>query len=159
MRLYGLQQRKRTSKSRAVSEAPSQAAIPDIVSKPASEDVDEYKLIYHQTFKGALRLETTYRHIPHQTSGDARGGRQASAIFCADPLSEYTDASNQGFGGDGKETSPFADRWRSCNNLSEWWLQYTQSKAPVPRRWLSGRSALPSSFFPRHLPYAKWRSD
>lgn len=110
MRLYGLQQRKGTSKSRAVSEAPSQAAIPDIVSKPASEDVDEYKLIYHQTFKGAsfaLRQHIATSLIKQVVMREVAD--KLLAIFCADPLSEYTDASNQGFGGDGKkETSPFA---------------------------------------------------
>ncbi|KAI9879650.1 MAG: hypothetical protein M1830_003702 [Pleopsidium flavum] len=119
MRLYGLQQRKRTSKSRAVSEAPSQFAIPDVVSKPA-EDSDEYKLIYHQTFKGAsfaLRQHITTSLVKQVVMREVAD--KLLAIFCADPLSECTDAPNHGFGGDGKtETSPFAPASGRANLIS-----------------------------------------
>ena len=110
MRLYGLQQRKRTSKSRAVSEVPSQTANLDPPLNSALEDVDEYKLVYHQTFKGccfALR-----EHFAKSTVNQAVMREVADkllAIFCSDPLAAFVDNPGDGFGRDVKEEdSPFA---------------------------------------------------
>lgn len=109
MRLYGLQQRKKPARSLAISEAPSQAAIPNTCPKPSSED-SEYKLIYHQTFKGAafaLRKHITTSLIKQLIMREVAD--KLLAIFCTDSLSEHTDVSNEGFGVDTKEDeSPFA---------------------------------------------------
>jgi hypothetical protein len=59
MRMYGLQQRKKTNRSRRPSVAPgrvmdvSDKAIEDEVSAEDAAKDEEFKLIYHQTFKGA----------------------------------------------------------------------------------------------------------
>lgn len=99
MRLYGLQQKRKTSKSRAPSEVPSQTATQDFMAKGSAEDVDDYKLIYHQTFKGAafaLRREIATSVISQVVMRDVAD--KLLAIFCSDPSSEVDGALVQGFG-------------------------------------------------------------
>ena len=112
MRLYGLQQKRRTSKSRAASEMPSQAATtPDIKVNDSAEDVDEYKLIYHQTLKGAafaLRRQITTILIPQVVMREVAD--KFLAIFCSDPQSEFSDAPVQGFGQESAVTI-VSSRW------------------------------------------------
>lgn len=56
MRLYGLQQRKKTGHARRVSEmnAQASAASQDPVGPTEAAKDEEYKLIYHQTYKGTV---------------------------------------------------------------------------------------------------------
>lgn len=100
MRLYGLQQKKKSSKSRAASEVPSQAATLDVVAKgPAEVELDEYKLVYHLTLKGAafaLRRDITYALVPPAVMREVAD--KLLAIFCSDPLSEVNGLPLQGFG-------------------------------------------------------------
>jgi hypothetical protein len=63
MRLYGLQQRKKPSHSRRESQNISTALVP-----PSSEDVandEEYKLIYHQTYKGVVFAFVGFNFLLH----------------------------------------------------------------------------------------------
>lgn len=100
MRLYGLQQKKKASKSRAASEVPSQAATLDVVAKgPAEVELDEYKLVYHQTLKGAafaLRRDIATALLPPAVMREVAD--KLLAIFCSDPLSEVNGLPLQGFG-------------------------------------------------------------
>lgn len=101
MRLYGLQQKRKAVKSRAASEVPSQSATPDIVPEGSAEEVDEYKLIYHQTLKGAvlaLRRDIARTLLPQAVMREVAD--KLLAIFCSDPLSEPSGFSVQGFGRD-----------------------------------------------------------
>lgn len=105
MRLYGLQQKKKPSKSRAASEVPSQAATPDVVAKASAEEVDEYKLVYHQTLKGAafaLRRDLAATLVPPAVMREVAD--KLLAIFCSDPLSELNGLPVQGFGCDAMVT-------------------------------------------------------
>jgi len=98
MRLYGLQQKKKTSKSRAASEVPSQAATPDIIAKGSAEDGDEYKLVYHQTLKGAafaLRRDIANTVLPPAVMREVAD--KLLTIFCSNPCSENDGALTQGF--------------------------------------------------------------
>ena len=99
MRLYGLQQRRKSCKSRAASEVPSQGTTtPDIIAKGSAEEVDEYKLIYHQTFKGAafaLRREIATSLISQAVMRDVAD--KLLAIFSSDPSTELGGAPVQGF--------------------------------------------------------------
>ncbi|MCJ1384455.1 hypothetical protein MMC17_007571 [Xylographa soralifera] len=52
MRMYGLQQRKKSDRSRAASEIPPSAGVLPTTSAIAEEE-DDYKLVYHQTYKAA----------------------------------------------------------------------------------------------------------
>jgi hypothetical protein len=56
MRLYGLQQRKRTNHSRRISEINIQMSVnsSDATAKEDATKDEEYKLIYHQTYKGTV---------------------------------------------------------------------------------------------------------
>jgi hypothetical protein len=51
--MYGLQQRKKTNKFGRSSVAPSADGNDDEVAADEAAKDEEYKLIYHQTFKGA----------------------------------------------------------------------------------------------------------
>lgn len=105
MRLYGLQQKKKLSKSRAASEVSSQAATPDIVAKGSAEEVDGYKLVYHQTLKGAafaLRRDLATIIVPPAVMREVAD--KLLAIFCSDPLSEVIGSPLQGFGHDAMVT-------------------------------------------------------
>ncbi|MCJ1396340.1 hypothetical protein MMC18_009229 [Xylographa bjoerkii] len=52
MRIYGLQQKKKSDRSRAASEVPLSAG-PMSTTRSIADDEDEYKLVYHQTYKAA----------------------------------------------------------------------------------------------------------
>lgn len=68
MRMYGLQQRKKSHRSRRGSVAAGRAhdlndkAIEEEVSAEEVAKDEEYKLIYHQTFKGAALALVRYFH-------------------------------------------------------------------------------------------------
>ena len=88
MRIYGLQQRKRSNRSRAASEMPLSAGIASITSIGAEEE-DEYKLVYHQTYKAAA---FAFRKIlPVANIGQDRMRDIVDRIlemFCIDLLAE-----------------------------------------------------------------------
>ena len=93
MRIHGLQQRKKTSKDRQDVDANS-----DRLGEPscAPEDEDEYKLIYHQTFKAAsftFRSRVTVEIINQQAMRDVVD--RLLVMFCNDPLA--SGPTNEGF--------------------------------------------------------------
>lgn len=93
MRMYGLQQRRKT-KSRRGSVALFHDGNDYISEEQAAEDAakdEEYKLIYHQTFKGAmLALRNHVSKTPLQNQPDRLRDTvdKLLAIFCTDPLAE-----------------------------------------------------------------------
>ena len=100
MRMYGLQQKKKSDHSRAGSETPLSAGLtPTIGSIPDGED--EYKLVYHQTYKAAsfaFRQHISVTAIGQETMRDMVD--RILEMFCVDPLeeSQRSDVPQQGFG-------------------------------------------------------------
>ena len=98
MRLFGLQQHKKGSKSRAVSELPCtlDSSINPVVS---CENEDTYKLIYHQTFKASL---FTFRAYVTTTLISQEAMREVVdrflSIFCTDPFSSHLLGQGQTLG-------------------------------------------------------------
>ena len=101
MRIYGLQQRKKSSRSQAVSEVASSGATnPDPAQLQDSDD--EYKLVYHQAFKGAsftFRKSVAAKLISQEAMRDVVD--RLLALFCTDPFAMHEH--NEGFGGDLEE--------------------------------------------------------
>lgn len=101
MRIYGLQQRKKSGRSRAASEAASSNAINlDPVQPQDSED--EYKLVYHQTLKAAcftFRKSIATEVINQEAMRDVVD--RLLALFCTNPFEKHKD--NGGSGGDQEE--------------------------------------------------------
>lgn len=88
MRIYGLQQRKKSPNSSTVLEASKKAPFDDF-SQP-TPDGEEYKLIYHQTFKAAsftFRAHLSRTIINHEVMRDVVD--RHLGIFCIDPLEAY----------------------------------------------------------------------
>ena len=99
MRIYGLQQRKKSSRSRAVSEAASSVGV--IPQDPAQmQDSDDgYKLVYHQTLKAAtftFRRQIAAKLISQVAMRDIVD--RLLALFCTNPLGKQRDS--EVFGGD-----------------------------------------------------------
>ncbi|ORY10254.1 hypothetical protein BCR34DRAFT_486022 [Clohesyomyces aquaticus] len=95
MRMYGLQQRKK-NKSRRGSVAPGVDAAEQhttdeaAAAEEAARD-EEYKIIYHQTYKGAalaLRKHISTKLLHSQPDCMRDIVEKLLAIFCADPLAE-----------------------------------------------------------------------
>ncbi|KAF2633532.1 hypothetical protein BU25DRAFT_453283 [Macroventuria anomochaeta] len=93
MRMHGLQQRKRI-KSRRASTAPgleeSQPVSEDITAEDAAKD-EEFKLIYHQTYKGAalaLRKHMTEKPLHAQPDRMRDLVEQFLTLFLTDPLAQ-----------------------------------------------------------------------
>ena len=86
MRLYGLQQRKKLCKGLALEERPKTAtSVND--SRLFNEDEDEYKLVYHQTFKAAafvFRRHFNMRAISQDLMRDVVD--RFLTLFCSDPM-------------------------------------------------------------------------
>ncbi|KAF2491766.1 hypothetical protein BU16DRAFT_530199 [Lophium mytilinum] len=94
MRMHGLQQRKKQYKSRRSSVAPSadgnDGHADEVATEEAAKD-EEYKLIYHQTFKGAalaLRKHMATEPLHSQPDSLRDVVDRLLAIFCTDPLAE-----------------------------------------------------------------------
>ena len=85
MRVYGLQQRKRSSKPHGSNEVPLsdlETHLPNVLT----EDDSEYKLVYHQTFKAAcftFRTHIATALIPQEALREIVD--RLLAIFCTDP--------------------------------------------------------------------------
>ncbi|MCJ1285528.1 hypothetical protein MMC26_004868 [Xylographa opegraphella] len=99
MRMYGLQQRKKSSRSRAASEIPFSAGLVSITGTGA-EDEDEYKLVYHQTYKAASFAFR--KHMPLASIGQDSMREIVDRIlemFCIDLLArpEPMGTVQQGF--------------------------------------------------------------
>ncbi|PVI03885.1 hypothetical protein DM02DRAFT_557197 [Periconia macrospinosa] len=92
MRMHGLQQRKKP-KSRRGSVAPGveqDQLTEEAAAEEAAKD-EEYKLIYHQTYKSAaLALRKHITTKPLHTQPDRLGDvvERLLAIFCTDPLAQ-----------------------------------------------------------------------
>lgn len=94
MRIYGLQPRKKSLKSRV---EPEMEESPFIESGRPEEEEDDYKLIYHQTFKAAsftFRTHMSLEIINQQVLRDVVDS--LLVIFCNDPLASHT--TNDTFG-------------------------------------------------------------
>jgi len=100
MRMYGLQQKKKPPNPRAASEAPSDV-LHNSISTTTNEDEDEYKLVYHQTYKSvsfALRRQISAIGISQDLMRDMVD--QFLEIFCVDPMQKAQESkmSLEGFG-------------------------------------------------------------
>jgi hypothetical protein len=90
--MHGLQQRKK-SRSRRSSVAPgveTEQLSAEAVAEEAAKD-EEYKLVYHQTYKGAalaLRKHITTKPLHTQPDRLRDVVEKLLAIFCTDPLSQ-----------------------------------------------------------------------
>ncbi|KAI9772851.1 MAG: hypothetical protein M1840_008733 [Geoglossum simile] len=104
MRIYGLQQQKKPNKLRGISDGPVTA------DSQASLEIDEYKLVYHQTFKGACFAFRRHIATTPLKQGYMRDVvDKLLAVFCNDPLvvSKSEGDGVTTFGQDGVEESPF----------------------------------------------------
>jgi hypothetical protein len=93
MRMYGLQQRKK-NRSRRASMAPgmedSQQFNDEVTVEDAAKD-EEYKLVYHQTYKGAafaLRKHIAEKPLHSQPDRLRDVVEKLLAIFLNDPLAQ-----------------------------------------------------------------------
>lgn len=126
MRLHGLQQKKKPA-SKTLPQ--SQATLRTETNAAATEAEDEYKLVYHQTFKSAtftFRKHLNAKVIPQEAMRDIVD--QLLMMFCTDPLNmdSVTDggdlqssAINNGF----PSSSPFdkpSSQARSSNLADGW---------------------------------------
>ncbi|KAI4651188.1 uncharacterized protein J4E79_009387 [Alternaria viburni] len=92
MRMHGLQQRKQNRSRRAslAGAEESQQRSEEVAAEEAAKD-DEYKLIYHQTFKGAqLALRKHMSEKPLHATPDRMRDivEKLLALFLSDPLAE-----------------------------------------------------------------------
>ena len=99
MRLYGLQQRKSRPGRSQVTEPSSHA-----LSKADAED--EYKLVYHQTFKAAMfafRNQFSAKLVPQETMRDVVD--RFLDLFCTDPMpsAAFGDGNLPSFGSQGSD--------------------------------------------------------
>ena len=97
MRMYGLQQKKKTHNPRAASEVPSSTPH-DPLSATPTEGKDEYKLVYHQTYKTvsfALRRQISVTGISQDVMRDMVD--QSLELFCVDPM-QKVNISQDSFG-------------------------------------------------------------
>ncbi|KAI9822241.1 MAG: hypothetical protein M1832_003064 [Thelocarpon impressellum] len=93
LRIYGLQQ-KRSGRGKSISSGSlPELTLPTLPNQPTNPDrpgeADEYKLVYHQTFKGAsfaLRQHITITVLKQDDMRDVVD--RLLAIFCADPLAD-----------------------------------------------------------------------
>lgn len=84
MRIYGFQQRRKSVKLQADSELGTHSTLIDM---NITRGDDEYKMVYHQTFKAAtftFRNRMSKGIINQATMGDVVD--QLLALFCTDPL-------------------------------------------------------------------------
>jgi hypothetical protein len=107
LRLYGLQSKRPTKKSEP-------CAGPVLVNLTNDEAVDEYKLVYHQTFKGAcfaLRRQLQHTVLRQQDMRDSVD--KLLALYCTDPIVPVPSSRGGGdlatpmFGTDKEEQNPF----------------------------------------------------
>ena len=85
MRLHGLQQKKRVGKSSAVEDRPNTAT--SIGDAPPFEAEDEFKLVYHQTFKAAMFAFRKHFNAQAINQGIMRDiVDRILSLFCSDPL-------------------------------------------------------------------------
>lgn len=99
MRLYGLQQRKKKSGPTQIVEATSNALH-------EQEAEDEYKLVYHQTYKAAsfaFRKHFPAQLIPQETMREVVD--RLLDLFCTDPMASAAceDGNMSGFGTQGSD--------------------------------------------------------
>lgn len=102
MRMYGLQQKKRVAKYDG--QGTEENDNPDSQSNSAQRDLDEYKLVYHQTYKGACFAFRN--HFPNALVSPEQMREVVDRLlllFCTDPLStSSTDSQgDQLFGSQG----------------------------------------------------------
>jgi len=93
MRLHGLQQKKKPS--RGLTKSPGTASMTGV--ETALDGDDEYKLVYHQTFKAAMftfRAFFSTKILGQETMRDVVD--RLLAIFCTDPT--ILASQNPGFG-------------------------------------------------------------
>ena len=82
MRMYGLQQHKKSSKSKS-----GQHTLIEQSQQIATEETDEYKNVYHQTFKAAsfaFRSHSAFGAVPQESMRDIVD--HLLSLFCVDPF-------------------------------------------------------------------------
>ena len=105
MRLYGLQQRKKKPGAPLATESP-------ISSLHEFEPEDEYKLVYHQTFKSAsltFRKQFSASLIPQEALRDVVD--RLLSLFCTNPVESSSHGCDEsfGFGTQGSELVGYFD--------------------------------------------------
>ena len=122
MRMYGLQQKKKTGRSRAVSEIPLTAEYPQMAAE-MHNDEDEYKFVYHQTYKAASF--TFRKHIAVVGIGQDMMREtvdQLLGMFCVDPVERFkpSEMLQHGFGSqEGPDTNYFDLPSTKANNIED----------------------------------------
>lgn len=111
MRLYGLQQKKKSTKAQnSHGPPPASGLLRDAAG--SSETEDEYKVVYHQTFKAAtfvFRRQLSGQLIPQETMRDVVD--RFLSLFCIDPLSSigFTGGDVPAFGTQGSDSAGIFD--------------------------------------------------
>lgn len=99
MRIYGLQQRRKSAKLQTGSELEADSTF---IDQGITRGDDEYKMVYHQTLKSAsftFRNQMSKEIINQATIGDVVD--QLLALFCTDPLA-VQDTKNSFASGSGE---------------------------------------------------------
>ena len=99
MRLHGLQQKKRPGKSSAMEDRPNTATSTGDTTPFDAED--EFKLVYHQTFKAAMFAFRRHFNVQAISQGIMRDiVDRILSLFCSDPLvgSEIEEGGLTAFG-------------------------------------------------------------
>lgn len=128
MRLYGLQQKKKSTEAQS-NHRPSPAG--DLMGNftGSNDTEDEYKLVYHQTFKAAtfvFRRQLSGQLIPQEMMRDVVD--RFLTLFCTDPLSSigFTGGNFPGFGTQGSDSIGIFD------------LPSTRALSPMaPETWIT----------------------
>ncbi len=103
MRMYGLQQRRKSVSAQARSELGTDSPCNDLGN---SGGEDEYKMVYHHTLKAAIftfRSQMDKEIINQEAMGNVVD--QLLALFCADQLSNHNTADSFSLGCSMKENS------------------------------------------------------
>ena len=97
MRMYGMQQRKRSTDSKEVSEVVPGAGIAATISLTPDVE-DQYKLIYHQTYKASSFVFRRQMQVVAISQGDLRDTvDRLLEMFCVDPI-DSLERNHQGLG-------------------------------------------------------------
>ena len=133
MRLHGMQQKK---KPQSQSQPPNQVTSHTMKNKTANEVEDEYKLVYHQTFKAAMftfRKHFNAYLISQETMRDVVD--RLLVLFCTDPMTAEHAPSSGGFpesqAGNGFPSSSLFDKPSSqarAPNIDDGWSTPTLKK-------------------------------
>ena len=98
MRLFGLSPRSRKLESRRQSVVPESQSEQEKEGTSVPPEADTYKLVYHQTFKGAVFAFRKHMHhelLHLKTERVREVVDQLLTIFCCDPLEEIPESDHE----------------------------------------------------------------